>query len=345
MQRESNVQTLNWADKTMSVLRLQQLEACEKRLSAYLGFGLFSGCDDAHVEELWATSYEAGEQKDHNMLHTVEGLQNRVLAQLPREAALLSVQEHMLVERMLLFDGEAELMDVEEAAAAESLLARMWCYLRQEEDRFILCLPRALWQPLRRELEDPEHDKTRQLVFRFDATIRGLLYISGFLHFGQPLRHLLTDVLNGDTSQTHLGMRFLRASYDYFYDEQGAMVLLHPGLAEPERLIHEVRHAELTFEMNETILIGAINGAFPEEIPLTQMMQGLLRGAVRPEITLEEAVEDLRMLAKQGVSLEEMNEVLSSLLLVLPTPAMLEGVRMIYQQTPRWALMKSAVMH
>ena len=57
MQRESNVQTLNWADKTMSVLRLQQLEACEKRLSAYLGFGLFSGCDDAHVEELWATSY------------------------------------------------------------------------------------------------------------------------------------------------------------------------------------------------------------------------------------------------------------------------------------------------
>lgn len=51
------------------------------------------------------------------------------------------------------------------------------------------------------------------------------------------------------------------------------------------------------------------------------------------------------MLAKQGVSLEEMNEVLSSLLLVLPTPAMLEGVRMIYQQTPRWALMKSAVMH
>ena len=62
MQRESNVQTLNWADKTMSVLRLQQLEACEKRLSACLSFGLFSDCDDVRVEELWETSYEAGEQ-------------------------------------------------------------------------------------------------------------------------------------------------------------------------------------------------------------------------------------------------------------------------------------------
>ena len=87
------------------------------------------------------------------------------------------------------------------------------------------------------------------------------------------------------------------------------------------------------------------SGAFPEEIPLCEMMLGLLRGAVRPEISEEEAVEDLRMLAKQGVSLAEMNEVLSSLLAVLPTPDMLEGVRLIYQQTPRWALMKSAVMH
>ena len=32
-------------------------------------------------------------------------------------------------------------------------------------------------------------------------------------------------------------------------------------------------------------------------------------------------------------------------LAVLPTPDLLEGVRLIYQQTPRWALMKSAVMH
>ena len=99
MQRESNVQTLNWADKTMSVLRLQQLEACEKRLSACLSFGLFSDCDDVRVEELWETSYEAGEQGVLTELHTTEGLQQRVLAQLPQEAALLSVEEHLLVER------------------------------------------------------------------------------------------------------------------------------------------------------------------------------------------------------------------------------------------------------
>lgn len=40
MQRESNVQTLNWADKTMSVLRLQQLEACEKKAIGLSGLRL-----------------------------------------------------------------------------------------------------------------------------------------------------------------------------------------------------------------------------------------------------------------------------------------------------------------
>ena len=345
MQRESNVQTLNWADKTMSVLRLQQLEACEKRLSACLSFGLFSGCDDLRVEELWATSYEAREQRVQTMLHTTQGLQENVLAQLPQEAALLSMQEYVLVDRMLMFDGEAELLDVEEAGAAESLLKRMWCHLRQQDDRFILCLPEKLREPLTAVMDTPAFEKTRALVSRFDATIRGLLYIGGFLHYEQPLRHLLAEVLGGDVRQTKLAMRFLRASYDYFYDEQGAMILLHPGLAEPERVIHAVGVQEMSFEMDEDMLLGAIAGVLPEEVPLGDMMFGLLRGAVRPEITEEEAVDDLRMLAKQGVSLAEMNEVLASLLTVMPTRDMLEGVRLIYQQTPRWALMKSAVMH
>ena len=50
------------------------------------------------------------------------------------------------------------------------------------------------------------------------------------------------------------------------------------------------------------------------------------------------------MLAKQGVSLQEMNEVLSSLLTVQPTRDMLEGVRQLYQQTPRWGTMSAAMV-
>ena len=71
MLRESNIQPLTWADKTMSVLRARQLEACEERLSALPDFGLFSGCDDGNAEELYAVSHEAQEHPVPTRLHTV----------------------------------------------------------------------------------------------------------------------------------------------------------------------------------------------------------------------------------------------------------------------------------
>ena len=49
MLRESNMQTLTWADKTMSVLRERQLEACESRLASLPSFGLFTGCIDENA--------------------------------------------------------------------------------------------------------------------------------------------------------------------------------------------------------------------------------------------------------------------------------------------------------
>ncbi|MGN0763752.1 MAG: hypothetical protein ACI4MK_10185, partial [Aristaeellaceae bacterium] len=141
MLRESNIQPLTWADKTMSVLRARQLEACEERLSALPDFGLFSGCDDGRVEELYAASHEAQERPVPTRLHTVQSLRAQVLSRLPAEAALLTFEEHMLLERLLVLDGVCELMDWEETGAAESLVRRLWCTISREEERIFVHLP------------------------------------------------------------------------------------------------------------------------------------------------------------------------------------------------------------
>lgn len=347
MLRESNVQSFHWADKTMSVMRERQLEACEDRLAAYPPYGLFEGCDDARVEELWRLSYDAHERPMLTRLHTVAQLRAQVLEQLGAEAALLSVAEHQLVERLLVLDGTAELIDLEESDAAESLVRRMWCYLEwREEDRLFLHLPRALMTPLVGILDTQQHMELRERLLRFDATIRGLLYIGGFLHYEEPLSHLMTDVVQQmPLGNSLLALRYFRASYDYTYDALGDMILLHPGLAEPERVMKPFTLRQGgEMQMDQATLLGAIGGLLPEEIPSYVQMLGLLQGAVRPEITEEEAVEDLRMLAKQGVSIGEMEEVLGTLLTVRPTPAMREGVRAISMQTPRWCGMTAAVV-
>lgn len=346
MLRETNVQTLHWADKTMSVLKARQLEACESRLAALPDFGLFNGCDESNVEDLWAISFEAQEQPIPTVLHTPRQLQAQVLTNLPAEAALLSPEEHQLMERILALDGEAELMDWEESSAAEALARRLWCTVTREEDRIFVRLPEELMVPLRLITASKAHEELRDKLYRYDATICGLLYIGGLLHVGEPMRHLMIDVLEGSyAANPTLAMRYIRTSFDYTYDSMGQMLLLHPGLAEPDQLLKRLTiRPDSQLELNEGDMLGAMSGLLPEERPLFEMMFGLLLGAVRPEISTEEAVEDLRMLAKQGVSLAEMNDVLGSLLAVQPTRAMLDGVARLHMQTPRWGTMRTEVV-
>ncbi len=339
MLRQTNVQRFHWADKTMSVLRNQQLEACEKRLMQLPDFCLFGDCDDARVETLWACSFDAQEHPRMTRLHTVQALRAQVLATLPAEAALLSVEEHQLVERLLCLEGQAELLDWEEIGAAESLARRLWCALKRQPDgQVVVELPRALMTQLVLIMSSRTHEEIRERLLRYDRAIRGLLYIGGLLHYEEPLRQLMDGVLK-DTYAEDCGMalRYLRTSFDYAYDQRGEMLLLHPGLAEPERMLSVQLAQDITpLELDEETLLGAMAGMLPEERALADRLCGVLAGATRPEISEAEAAEDLRMLAKQGVSLKEMNEVLATLLMVYPTKEMLDAVRQVYEGTPRW---------
>lgn len=345
MLRESNIQSLTWADKTMSVLRERQLEACEGRLASLPSFGLFNGCTDTNVETLYAISYDAQEHSVCTRLHTVKSLTAQVLARLPQECALLSAEEHMLLDRLLVLGGQCELMDWEETGAAESLVRRLWCTISRKHDRIYVHLPRELLTPLALITASSAHEELRDKLYQYEVTLQGLLYIGGLLHYHEPLQRLMSDVLKDTYAcSVELAMRYLRCSFDYTYDQRGDMLLLHPGLAEPERLTGALRTASQTGALDEETLRGAVMGLLPGERPLFEQMFGLLQGAVRPEITEEQAVEDLLMLAKQGVSLQEMNEVLSTLVTVHPTDAMRAGVKQIYLRTPRWGSLSSAMV-
>lgn len=344
MLRQTNVQRLHWADKTMSVIRQEQLEACEKRLSALPKATVFELADDLYAEEVWQCSYDAQEHPQMNELHTIKGLRAEILARLPAEAALLSIEEHMLVERLISLGGRAELIDWEETTAAESLVRRLWCTITRESRRIVIHMPDALVPPLTLTLGSHAHQELRGRLLQHDSVIRALLYIGGLLHYEEPLQRLMSGVLQESYAcSSTLAMRYLRTAYDYTYDKRGDMLLLHPGLADPEHLMTQYSSAqEFALELSDATMRGAVDGMLPEEEPLFDLMYGLFVGATRPELTPEGAAEDLLMLAKQGVSLAEMQEVLGTLLSVQPTVEMRAAVDLVYAQTPRWGLMRAA---
>ena len=78
------------------------------------------------------------------------------------------------------------------------------------------------------------------------------------------------------------------------------------------------------------------------ESPLYEQMLSLLSNVTRPEITPEDAVEDLIILAKQEVPYSDMEEVLSSMLICQVTPDMRRTLRERKNRVPRWLTLRTS---
>lgn len=270
------------------------------------------------------------------------------MIQLPAEAALLTFAEEQLVERLLSLGGSADLLDWDEVDAAESLVRRLWCTISQQEERTLIHLPQELLTPLMLVSGSKQHAELRAHLMDYTAHIRAMLYMNGVLCADQALSLMRESVLADTYADSEaLALRYLRNAFDYVYDDEGGMLLLHPGLADPERVLQGRKASvagRFTLVLDETQLRQASGGIMLEEMPLYDMMYGLLQDAVRPELSAEDAVEDLRMLAKQGVSLQGMREVLATMLIMQPTASMLDGVKLLHDLTPRWGSMRSGVI-
>lgn len=332
----------------MTVLKERQLEAWEERLRTYPHANLFlSHCDITQAQAVWEKSYEwTSGHHDKEMIH-LQAARDLVLAKLPTEVYFLSFQEHSLLERLLANYGKTELYDWEEAGAAESLVRRLWCSIEVENDIVILYLPVDLHEALSNALDTKEHHEFREKIFRFDATVHGLLYIVGYLGIEEPLERFLKDVAQRDDAIIrNLALRYFKASYDYVLDEKGHMILIHPGLAEPEPVIYQLGKSGLeVIELSPEMMLGAMNGILPEEVDLNRDMVASLIGNIRPEYNAADVAQDLRLLAKQGAPFEAMKEVLESVFAGLPTKSSLKAMEVLKTRTPSWYGLSTMTKH
>ena len=344
--RMSTCSVDRWCDKTMSVMREQQLEACQDRLTRCPSVGIFDEIYEDELRDLFRFSFFS--QEIRTRMPGKEELKAAVLSQIGKEACFLSAREDELVKRMLVNEGEVYLDAWDDVSAAEALISRLWCTLQVVDDEYArLCLAPELMEPLSQAMRTEEYLKTRAHLFAFDATLHSLLYLSGFLHASVPMSQFPVqgaEVADGLTQI--LIARYLRASFDYTETPEGEILLLHPGLADPALLLSTLSKMPPTeIQLTREMLLGGMNGLLPEEVASCEAMRGELFGAVRPEYDEEEVLEDLRMMAKQGADLGEMREVLESMLCVLPTPRMLQTLAQLHLQTVRWIGMPPAVVN
>ncbi|MBE0601870.1 MAG: hypothetical protein IH607_08770, partial [Firmicutes bacterium] len=235
MLRESSlIHEQDWSEKTLSILREKQFEACERRLSNTLQFGLFSPlATNKYAQQLFEQSFFADEVPGDRLV-TVEALRAEVLKLLPHEAHYLSSAENALLEQLLLAGGRLTSKNWEEIPAAEALQSRLWCSFQFAGESWTLDLAQELREPLIKYFTQEKHSSARTRSFRYDVTIHGLLYITGFLPSLQPREMFKRDVMKSKADWADvIANRYMKASFEYVTDDNRHIVLLHPALADP----------------------------------------------------------------------------------------------------------------
>ena len=348
MLRESNlIHEQDWSENTFSILREKQYEACERRLSKRLELNLFSPlATDVYAQQFFEQSYFASEMPSDQLM-TVKKLRAQVLSLLPHEAHYLSSGENALLEQLLLAGGRLTSKNWEEIPAAEALACRLWCSFSSVGESWSLELAAELRDPLIKAFSAEKHASARTRTFRYDVTIHGLLYITGFLPSLQPKEIFRKDVIHTDAAWASvIANRYLKASFEYITDEKEQIILLHPALADPYRLLWMLGgtvNAAIT--LTQESLLGGMNGILAEEVDLHEGMQNALYGNMRPEWSADEAAEDVRFLVKQNVSYQELDDVMASMICIRPTAAMHEALKNLYNNTPRWIAMSANLLH
>ena len=187
---------------------------------------------------------------------------------LPHEVHYLSSAENALMEQLLLAGGRLTSKNWEEIPAAEALQRRLWCSFQSIGETWTLDLAQELRDPLIKAFSQEKHSSARTRTFRYDVTIHGLLYITGFLPAKQPREMFRRDVLRSKADWADvIAERYMRASFEYITDDNRQIVLLHPALADPYRLLWTLGgRVNAAITLTEESLLGGMNGVLAEEV-------------------------------------------------------------------------------
>ncbi len=325
-----------WEEQLSSVLTQKQLEACEDRIAAYPPRSIFDDLSLTEWKQLRALSYLAFEPKRRSA--DIGETRAFVQEDFAAEARFLFSGEDALLVRLVLHGGTYPIEDMEELPFAESLLKRMWCTASFEEEDLLVTLHPVLMDRVEEIYRSDTYKVLRQLTFQTEALIHSILYTRGGCHL-PSMTAACSDLLkqNGIADfRPEWIERSMKAAFEYVR-EGDADYLVHPALRNAKEKIRRGDYPEIrSFEESAESILGGMNDMLPQEKDAQNEMLAAVLRCLRPECEPAEVCNDLRFMAKQGASLNEMREVLSNTLMSYVTPKIENALIRLQRETVPW---------
>ncbi len=340
MQRPVLPEDLTWHEGIKSALEDAQFQQCRDRVVSWPGTGIFDTGSVLEAEWLRQHSYYSRE----NGKAAGADVKNRILENVRKEALCLSMDEDTLVKRMLLTDGTVYAGDWQMLPAVESLLKRLWCTLRTDENgEETLVLAEELRGPLLEAMSGERYVPVRETLFRMDAMLNCMLYLYGYV-FPEPILNQViakAESWMGILEYPHL-RRYVMAAFPYVVTGNGTLLLTHSALRVTGGCLERIYQTDASdWKISGEMMLGGMNSLLAEEKPAVDLFVSTIRKAVRPENDLQTLTDDLRFMAKQGASFADMKKILAESLCVLPDRGMLDALERLRQETMPWILFSS----
>ncbi len=322
----------------LSRMKEQSFEELKARLVSRSGLSVFGRTSSQHWAEAYRFSYDCAEAPNEAW-PTHAQLRAAVKRRVKDELPYITDREEGILRRMMLFGGTTPLLSDEELSAADSLLRRLWCScVIRDDGRLFLQLAEPLAKPMLQAVEDDAYFETRGKMRALSATLHSMVYLHGMLYAQPALKHLSGHLLpSQDEYHLRLLNRYLMAEFDYCLDRQGNLVLMHPGLVCPERMLASLSNARYqATDYTREMILGGMSELLKEEEAANDILSHELGFALQPGYNPNAFVNDLKILVKQGASHDQLTGLIRDKLAIRMTPQIENALLRVETDTVRW---------
>ena len=323
---------------TLSRMKENRFDEIRARLSSLSGSSIYGRGASQHWTQVYEYSYLNAE-KAGEPWPKLQTLRAGIKKQIRLEYPLITEIEEAVLKRVIAFGGYSPLFSDDELTAADSLVKRFWCScIVHDSGQISLHVPEALAPTLIVVMTDAAVRADRNKMYALNATLRSMVYLHGMLYAEPAITHLSQHILGiENASEKKLIYRYLKAEFDYCVDRQGNLVLIHPGLIHPERMISSISNAKYqATDFSREMVIGGMNELLREEYAAEDILKSELGFVLQPGYNAGTMVNDVKFLIKQGATHEQLSALISDKLAVQMTPRLENALKRAEMDTVRW---------
>ena len=323
---------------TMSQMKQSEIRNLKHQLSQMSGVSIYGHASAQQWTRAYQLSYDMMEAPDKPW-PALKTLRTSVRKRLTRELPLITEREEALLKRIILFGGTTPLFSDDELGAAESLIRRLWCScVLRDDGKMYLHIADTLMNPLFKCMSDEKYPETRIRIYTLSATLHSMLYLHGMMYADPAVQHLKGQLLlEDDAVSLRMLYRFLRAEFDYCLDGQGNLVLIHPGVMQPKKMLAAISNAQYQAQdYAREMIIGGMGEELHEEMAATDILRSELSQALQPGYNPMSMVDDLKILVKQGATHEQLTELVRDKLATQMNDRLENALRKVEMDTVRW---------